>query len=100
MDTSRTIACAPLELARTKAGKVQRDLEIATAELGLAHDALDRHLPPADRAGDVAWAIDQNAVVEQKLEVATEELEEVTGLLQREAAERARLERALAARGG
>lgn len=93
-------AAAPLEQARAKTGKVQRDLEVATAELGLAHDALDRHLPPEERADDVAWAIDQNAVIEQKLEVATGELEEVTDLLRHEAAERARLERALAARGG
>jgi hypothetical protein len=97
--SSDSFASAPLEQARTKTGKVQRDLEVATAELGLAHDALERHLPPDEREDDVAWAIDQNAVVEQKLEVATEELEEVTGLLLREAAERARLERALAARG-
>ncbi|MES2938506.1 MAG: hypothetical protein V4864_12550 [Pseudomonadota bacterium] len=100
MATSDSFAPAPLEQARTMTDKVQRDLEIATAELGLAHDALDRHIPPAEREEDVAWAIDQNAAVEQKLEVATEELEEVTGLLQQEAAERARLERALAARGG
>ena len=91
---------APLAQAQTKTGKVQRDLQIATAELGLAHDALERHLPAEAREDDVAWAIDQSAVVEQKLEVATEDLEEVTDLLQQEMAERARLERALAARGG
>jgi hypothetical protein len=89
----------PLDDARTKAGKVQHDLQVAGAELGLAHDALEEHIPPEVKKGDVAWAIGQNAAVEQKLEDAVEELEEVSGLLQQEAAERARLEKQLAQAG-
>lgn len=68
--------------ARRKADKVQQDLQVAGAELGLAHDALQEHLPPEAKQGDVAWAIGQNAAVEQKLEEAVEELEEVSELLQ------------------
>jgi hypothetical protein len=97
-ETVDPIDSAPLEQARARTHKVQQDLVVASAELGLAHDALERHLPD-DRHNDVTWAVGQSAVVEQKLEEAAEELEEVTGLLRQEAAERARLERALAARG-
>jgi hypothetical protein len=90
----------PLANARRKTEKVQQDLQVAGAEIGLAHEALERHLSPQDRHDDVDWAIGQNAAVEQKLEVAVEELEEVTELLAEESAERERLERALAGRGG
>ena len=84
-----------LDEARQKTDKVQQDLEVASAEFGLAKEALDRHLPPETKEGDVAWAIDQNAAVEQKLGEAVEELEEVTGLLAEEAAQRQRLEELL-----
>ena len=89
----------PLADARDKTDRVQNDLKVAGAELGLAHDALQEHLPPEAKQGDVAWAISQNAAVGRKLEDAVEELEEVTDLLQEEAAERARLEEALAQAG-
>jgi hypothetical protein len=72
----------PLEEARAKTGQVQRDLEVASAELGLAHGALERHVPPEQRQGDVDWAIQQNAAVEHKVRQAAEELEEVTELLE------------------
>ena len=62
-------------------GQVQRDLEVASAELGLAHGALQRELPPQVKTGDVAWAIEQNEAVERKVQQAAEELEEVTELL-------------------
>jgi hypothetical protein len=88
-----------IEQAIEKTEKVQQDLEVAGAEIGLAHDALDRHLPPDAKQGDVAWAIGQNAAVEQKLEQAAEELEEVSELLAEEVAERTRLEQALEQRG-
>lgn len=71
----------PIAEAREKTGQVQRDLEVASAELGLTHDALDRHIPPEARQGDVAWAIDQNAALERKVQQAAEELDEVTELL-------------------
>jgi hypothetical protein len=70
-----------LEQARSMTGQVQRDLEVASAELGLAHGALQRELPPQVKTGDVAWAIEQNEAVERKVQQAAEELEEVTELL-------------------
>lgn len=85
----------PIEYARRKTGKVRSELQVAGAELGLAHEALQRHLPAEAKQGDVAWAIGQNEAVEQKLEEAAEELGEVTELLRKEAAERARLQQAL-----
>lgn len=71
-----------IEAAKNRTDKVQQDLEVASAELGLAHGALDRHLPPAARSGDVAWAIAQNKILERKVQRAAEELEEVTELLE------------------
>jgi predicted transcriptional regulator len=71
-----------LEEARARTDQVQRDLEVASAELGLAHGALERELPHQVKQGDVAWAIEQNAVLEQKVQQAAEELEEVTELLE------------------
>ena len=85
----------PIEYARHKTGKVRDDLQVAGAELGLAHDALEQQLPAETKQGDVAWALGQNEAVEQKLEEAAEELGEVTELLQQESAERARLQRTL-----
>lgn len=77
----RVATPTPVADARRKAGKIQHDLQVAGAELGLAHDALERQLPAQAKQGDVAWAIGQNAAVEQKLEEAAEELEEVAELL-------------------
>jgi hypothetical protein len=71
-----------IEAAKNRTDKVQQDLEVASAELGLAHGALDRHLPPDARSGDVAWAIAQNKILERKVQRAAEELEEVTELLE------------------
>jgi hypothetical protein len=71
-----------LEEARARTDQVQRDLEVASAELGLTHGALERELPQDLKRGDVAWAIEQNAVLEQKVQQAAEELEEVTELLE------------------
>ena len=72
----------PLDEARAKTEQVQRELEVASGELGLAHGALERHLPPEQRNDDVAWAIKQNAVLERKVQHAAEELEQVTELLE------------------
>lgn len=71
-----------LEKARAKTDQVQRDLEVASAELGLTHGALERELPAHTKKGDVAWAIKQNAALEQKVQQAADELEEVTELLE------------------
>jgi len=71
-----------LDAARSRTDQVQRDLEVASAELGLTHGALERELPPELKKGDVAWAIRQNAALEKKVQQAAEELEEVTELLE------------------
>ena len=71
-----------LDAARSRTDQVQRDLEVASAELGLTHGALERELPPHVKKGDVAWAIRQNAVLEKKVQQAAEELEEVAELLE------------------
>ena len=71
-----------IDVAKTKTDQVQRDLEVASAELGLTHGALERELPPDAKTGDVAWAIEQNKVLERKVQQAAEELEEVTELLE------------------
>ena len=71
-----------LDAARSRTDQVQRDLEVASAELGLTHGALERELPPELKKGDVAWAIRQNAALEKKVQQAAEDLEEVTELLE------------------
>lgn len=71
----------PLDEARTRTDAVQRDLAVASAELGVTNGALERHLPPEVKQGDIAWAMAQNAEIERKVQQAAEELEEVTELL-------------------
>jgi dynactin complex subunit len=72
-----------LETAKTRTGQVQLDLEVASAELGLTHGALQRELPAdVKKQRDVAWAIAQNKALERKVQQAAEELEEVTELLE------------------
>lgn len=74
---------AQIEAAKSKTDQVQRDLEVASAELGLTHGALERELPPSvKKKNDVAWAIRQNKVLEEKVQRAAEELEEVSDLLE------------------
>lgn len=72
-----------IEAAKSRTDQVQRDLEVASAELGLTHGALERELPAAAKKGDVAWAIRQNQALERKVQQAAEELEEVTELLEK-----------------
>jgi hypothetical protein len=71
-----------IEAAKNRTDKVQQDLQVASAELGLAHGALDRSLPTSAKKGDVAWALAQNKILEKKVQKAAEELEEVTDLLE------------------
>ncbi|HVZ42902.1 MAG TPA: hypothetical protein VHA82_03745 [Ramlibacter sp.] len=85
----------PIETAQRKTGKVHGDLQVAEAELDLAHEALERQLPPETQQGDVAWALDQSEAVGRKIGQAAEELAEVSELLEEEKAERERLEREL-----
>ena len=61
-----------LEEARERTGQVQRELQVASAELGLAHGALERQLPPQAKTGDVAWAIRQNEALERKVQQAAD----------------------------
>lgn len=71
-----------IEKAKQKTGEVQRELEVASAELGLTNGALERKIPPdVKEQGDVAWAIKQNAQLERKVQQAAEDLDEVTELL-------------------
>lgn len=70
-----------IDEARSRTDQVQRDLEVASAELGLTHGALERELPADMKTGDVAWAIKQNKELERKVQQAAEELEEVNELL-------------------
>ncbi|RYY95134.1 MAG: hypothetical protein EOO24_23430 [Comamonadaceae bacterium] len=80
---------SPIDDAVARTDEVQRDLEVASAELGLTHGALQRHLPPGERHGDVAWAIAQNEILERKVMQAAEDLEQVTELLEQVKAEAA-----------
>jgi hypothetical protein len=69
--------------AKEKTAEVQRELEVASAELGLTHGALERELPPeVKKRSDVGWAIRQNAELERKVQQAAEDLEHVTELLE------------------
>lgn len=79
----------PIDAAKSKTDQVQRDLEVASAELGLTHGALERELPAdVKKNNDVAWAIRQNKVLEEKVQQAAEELEEVTDLLEQAQSQR------------
>ena len=71
-----------IEQAKCKTAEVQRELEVASAELGLTHGALEREIPQTvKQKSDVAWAIRQNALLERKVQQAAEDLEQVTELL-------------------
>ena len=91
-----TTNTSKVEHAKDKTHEVRKDLEVAGAELHLTNTALDRGLPPAAREGDVGKALVQNAVIEDKVQEAAQELAAVTELLEEEAAERQRLEKKLA----
>ncbi|QJW84904.1 hypothetical protein HK414_18935 [Ramlibacter terrae] len=76
-----------LDQVSAKTDEVQRELEVASAELGLTHGALDRNLPPHERSEDVARAIAQNEVLERKVAQAAEDPEEVVEMLEQVKAE-------------
>jgi hypothetical protein len=84
IEPTRTVEQASnIEQARNKTAEVQRELEVASAELGLAHGALEREVPQSvKQKSDVAWAIRQNAELERKVQQAAEDLEHVTELLE------------------
>ncbi len=86
----------PIEQAKDKTTAVAQDLKVASAEMNLSNTALERHLPPSARQGDVSRALEQHARTEAKVQEAAEELAEVSELLDDEIAQRERLERELA----
>lgn len=82
--------------ARQKTVRVQEQLEVASAELGLTNAVLGHSLPESvKQSRDVKRVLIQNEVIEDKVQQAAEELQVVTELLQEEVAERERLEREL-----
>lgn len=89
----------PIEQAREKTADVRQELEVAGAELHLSNTALERHLPPGQKNGDVGRALAQNSAIETKVQEAAEELAVVTELLEEEVAQRERLEKELEASG-
>ena len=99
VQTSAAQPGRPLYRARQKASKVQEQLEVAGAELGLTNAVLGRSLPDnVKQSRDVQHALTQNEAIEEKVQEAAEELQVVTDLLQEEVAERERLEQELANR--
>lgn len=69
-------------------------MKVAGGELHLTQSVIRQELPAAD--GDVAHALAQQGVIEDKVMEAADELATVHGLLDQEVAERQRMERELA----
>ena len=72
-----------IDTVRARVHRLRREVQVACAELGLAQHALERHLPPRVRTGDLAWAVAQGAAVEGKLEQAVQELAALQHILER-----------------
>src|SRR5688572_5529058 len=85
-----------IDAAARKTIAIRKQLQVAGAELHLTNAALERHLPPDVRRGDVAHALAQRGMIEEKVLEAADELSAVQGLLDEEQAERARLQQQLA----
>ena len=99
VQTSAALPGRPLYRARRKTSAVQKQLEGASAELGLTNAVLGHSLPDsAKRSSDVQRALSQNEAIEGKVQEAADELQVVKELLEEEVAERERLERELASR--
>jgi hypothetical protein len=84
-----------IDAAARKTVAIRKQLQVAGAELHLTNAALERHLPPHVRRGDVAHALAQRGMIEEKVLEAADELSAVQELLDEEQAERARLEQEL-----
>jgi hypothetical protein len=76
--------------------QIKDQLEVAGAELHLTNTVLERNLPNSAKQGDVGRALEHNAVIEEKVQTAVEDLQVVTQLLHEEVAETARLNQKLA----
>lgn len=86
---------SPIAAAARKTIAISKQLRVAGAELHLTNAALERHLPPDVRRGDVAHALAQRGTIEEKVLEAADELSAVQELLDEEQAERVRLEQEL-----
>ena len=99
VQTSASRPGRPLYQAREKTGQIQKELEVAGAELELTNTVLDKSLPDSvKRSSDVQRALTQNESIEERVLEAAEELQVVSELLEEEVAERERLEQELANR--
>ena len=99
VQSSAPRSARPLHQARIKTGRVQQDLAVASAELGLTNTVLEHSLPDSVKhSRDVQRVLSQNEVIEIKVQEAADELQQVTALLDEEVAQRERLERELASR--
>lgn len=90
----------PIASVTAMTSQIKGELEVAGAELHLTNTVLDRSLPESAKQGDVSRALEHNAVIEEKVQSAVEDLKVVTQLLHEEVAETARLNQALADRPG
>jgi hypothetical protein len=87
---------SPIDAAARKTVAIRKQLQVAGAELHLTNAALERHLPPDVKRGDIAHALAQRGTIEEKVLEAADELSAVRELLDEEQAERARLQQQLA----
>jgi hypothetical protein len=85
-----------LRQAQRKTNAVRDQLKVAGGELHLTKSVIEQGLPKGAAPRDVAHALSQQDEIEEKVLEAADELREVHGLLEEEAAERERLEQELA----
>lgn len=81
--------------AKSKTEKVQEDIVLAEAELHLANLVITDKLADSVSDADLAKAVTHNEQVEEKLRVASEELQAVNDLLSSEERDRLKLEQSL-----
>lgn len=93
---SATRATEPQAAVAAMTSQIKGQLEVAGAELHLTNTVLERNLPDSAKHGDVGRALAHNAVIEEKVQTAVEDLQVVTQLLHEEVAETARLNQQLA----
>lgn len=99
VQSSAPRSAPPLLQARIKPGRLQQDLLLASAELGLTNAVLEQSLPDSVKnSSDVQRVLSQDEVIESKVQDAADELEQVIELLDEEVAQRERLQRELASR--
>lgn len=72
---------SPIDAAARKTVAIRKKLQVAGAELHLTNAALERHLPPDVKRGDIAHALAQRGAIEEKVLEAADELSAVQELL-------------------